>query len=75
MTPPLVLVQATDARTIPQIDRIARGYQGRPLSPLLVGRAVRELGALAPYVCPCGCGRVIPAEEIAAYVERRAVLS
>lgn len=75
MKPDLVIVSYVDADQKRRMEDIVRDHRGRRLSPLLAAGVVRQLGAIAPLRCPCGCGRHVSAEEMAQAIERRAVLS
>jgi len=70
----IVLVQLVDGRLVGQLNKMARGYEGQPLSPLMVAQALRELAAIAPFRCTCGCGQVVNVERYTRLLERRATL-
>lgn len=75
MRSPIVLIQATDAAGMRRLEEIIRRPDNRRLTPLLASRLVREMGDVAPFICPCGCGRIVDVDDLVRPLERGAVLS
>jgi hypothetical protein len=71
----IVLVQPCDHETARRIDALVREEDRARMTPLMAGTLVRRMGAIAPILCPCGCGRLTLGEDIAELIERRATRS